>query len=83
MYIKVKKTVAVKIVIHEFQVPRVHDDPEERFARGVFELSLDQVDGHDLLVLELADDALSPAPDVQDQPRAGKSSTTTSRVGKV
>ncbi|MCK7541225.1 MAG: hypothetical protein MZV63_65235 [Marinilabiliales bacterium] len=58
----------VERAVEESQRAGVHDDLEQRPAGGVLELLLDEVDGDDLPALELADDALAPAPDVEDEP---------------
>ena len=69
MYMKVKKTVAVSNEpSRNPSVAGVHDDLEQGPGGGVLELLLEEVDGDDLPALELADDALAPAPDVEDQP---------------
>jgi len=58
--------------VQELEVSGVHDDLEQGFTRGLFELPLAEIDGDDLGALELADDALTSAPDIEDKALARK-----------
>src|SRR5512135_2531430 len=59
-------------LVEKLKVTGVHDNFDQRFARGVFEFTLAQVNGHDLLSLNLADDALSTTADIQNQSLGGE-----------
>ena len=56
-----------KRCVQKLEVASVHNDLEQRLAGRLLKLELAQVDGDDLLSLELADDTFAASADVQDQ----------------
>ena len=62
-----KNSGRVECLVHELEVPGIHDDLEQGFAGSLFELALEEVDGNDLLALELTDDPFSSTSDIQDE----------------